>query len=365
MGKKKIRVLSCEVDCWLSMTPASSSSRFFLYILPAAIILWLCGFFTSPRPAVPSPPGTPQKADLGSLFPIRQTPHPTTALLAQLPPLPARLGSVARFRSPATWCRANPFLASWAPSDFEAAAAALAAWRGSIVRLTHEETWRAHPGGGVPATHAPFASLPRVINTTGCKRYGAGEGGKWVCDAAILQDGCVVYSLGSDGDFSFETAMLAASPCTTHTLDCTLSNARTPVNLPPRSAFHPLCLGDDDSATSRFRSLRSIMGQLGHASVDVLKVDIEGFEYRLVEGLFRTFLEEGDVAKLPWQLLMEQHYLTHTEVAWGKGKDPGLSSGDMAVLWMNLADMGYVLVHREDQGACGFCTELTALRVFC
>jgi hypothetical protein len=76
-------------------------------------------------------------------------------------------------------------------------------------------------------------------------------------------------------------------------------------------------------------------------------------------------LRGGDAVALPWQLLMEQHYLTNTEVGWGKGQNPGLSAGDMAILWLNLADMGYVLVHREDQAECGYCTELVALRVFC
>jgi len=86
------------------------------------------------------------------------------------------------------------------------------------------------------------------------------------------------------------------------------------------------------------------MVQLGHSRVDLLKVDIEGFEYRLVEGIFRGFLEKGWEYPLPMQILIEQHYLSNEGMRWGKGNNPGLSSGEMAILWINLSEMGYVLV---------------------
>lgn len=319
-----------------------------------------------------APPAAAAAAAPCAAAPCVAPPAPSCAapppLAAAPPPRPAagaRFRSVASFRDPAFRCTANPFLAGWRDADFAAAAEALVAWRGTVVQLTHEDGWLAHRFPN-PATHKPYMSLPRTLNSTGCARYGGGAGGKWVCDAAALAAGCTVYSLGSDGEVSFEAAVGAAAPgCTIHTLDCTLTPEKVPRNLPPRTHFHPLCMGSDDAPDAQFRSLRSIMRELGHTSVEVLKVDIEGFEYRLVEALMRTFLEEGDAVALPWQLLMEQHYLTNTEVGWGKGQNPGLSAGDMAILWLNLADMGYVLVHREDQAECGYCTELVALRVFC
>jgi hypothetical protein len=330
-------------------------------------------FASAPAPApVAAPPAPGALAAAAPAPPCPSQPPPAVVLPAPAAaPLrapgaaPPRFGSVARFRDPAARCAANPFLAGWREADFAAAAESLIAWRGSVVQLTHEDTWRAHtaPNG---ATHKPYASLPAALNATGCARYGSGAGGKWVCDVAALASGCTIYSLGSDGDVSFEAAVGAAAPgCEIHTMDCTLGAGRAPTSLPPRTHFHPLCLGSDDAPGAQFRSLRSIMRELGHASVELLKVDIEGFEFRLVEALMRTYLSEGDAAALPWQLLVEQHYLTNTEVGWGKGQDPGLSAGDMAILWLNLADMGYVLVHREDQAECGYCTELVALRVFC
>ena len=214
------------------------------------------------------------------------------------------------------------------------------AYRSSIVALTHELTWGEH----LVVTHKPYASLPQVQALEGCQRLGHGDGGKWVCGAGALPAGCTVYSLGSNGNFQFEQAVLAATPCEVFTFDCTISASRLPAALDPRIHFYPLCVGDSEDADSPFRSLASLMRQLGHAQVDLLKVDIEGFEYRLVEGIFRGFLEAGWAGALPMQILMEQHYLSNEAVKWGKGNNPGLSAGEMAILWMNLSEMGYVLV---------------------
>jgi hypothetical protein len=182
-------------------------------------------------------------------------------------------------------------------------------------------------------------------------RYGSGDdGGKWVCGLAALQQGCIIYSLGSDGNFAFENSMVESSPCEIHTFDCTITSAKVPGNLNPRIHFHPLCLGDDadnGAKAGSYRSLSSLMAELGHAQVQLLKMDIEGYEFRVIEALFKGFLA-GKGSSLPLQIAFEQHYLTNTEVGWGK-QNPGLSAGDMAIAWVNLAEMGYVLVHREDQ----------------
>ena len=51
-------------------------------------------------------------------------------------------------------------------------------------------------------------------------RIGQGDGGKLVCDLRRLkQDDCLVFSIGSKGDFSFETEILKInSKCEIHTV---------------------------------------------------------------------------------------------------------------------------------------------------
>ena len=53
-------------------------------------------------------------------------------------------------------------------------------------------------------------------------RYGGtNDGGKVFCNISGLAPPCVVYSLGSNGDYSFENDVLRATKCDVHTFDCT------------------------------------------------------------------------------------------------------------------------------------------------
>ena len=47
----------------------------------------------------------------------------------------------------------------------------------------------------------------------------------------------------------------------------------------------------NDSITAQCRSLRSLMRELGHARVDLLKLDVEGAEYQVLEPVFSGELE--------------------------------------------------------------------------
>ena len=55
----------------------------------------------------------------------------------------------------------------------------------------------------------------------------AGDGGKWICNPETIRnglrnkDGCLVYSVGSNGDTSFETAIheQLSKECEIHTFD--------------------------------------------------------------------------------------------------------------------------------------------------
>jgi hypothetical protein len=46
------------------------------------------------------------------------------------------------------------------------------------------------------------------------------DGGKLICDLGRLRPPCVIYSLGSQGDYSFERDMLRLTQCEVHTFDC-------------------------------------------------------------------------------------------------------------------------------------------------
>ena len=126
----------------------------------------------------------------------------------------------------------------------------------------------------------------------GKSRHGrVGDGGKWICGARqfLSKPGCVIYSLGSNAETSFETDMALETECEIHVFDPT--QASVPMPSTHRSGngnFHTFAIGDPaQNSTWQTKSLEAVMNGLGHAWIDVLKMDIEGGEWDFLECLFK------------------------------------------------------------------------------
>ena len=112
----------------------------------------------------------------------------------------------------------------------------------------------------------------------------AGEGGKWLCDPNRLRArgaDCLICSVGSFDDFSFEEAITrdVSSAREIHAFDHTVSNPR---NKPCGVHFHPWGLGGArEPDGSDLKGLADIVVALGHKgrTIDVLKIDCEGCEW--------------------------------------------------------------------------------------
>lgn len=266
----------------------------------------------------------------------------------------------ASFRSPSRWCRSNPFIASWSTASFAAAAESLVEARGSLVRVAGEIRARERKWGR-------FDISPPVQPCAPMLRYGEGDGGKVLCNITALAHGCIIYSLGSKNQFGFEEEMVAKTPCELHTFDCTSSK---PTDLHPRIHFHSVCIGGEDSSSGetgrKYRSLQGIARELGHTHIDLIKMDIEGHEYNVVESIFRGIADgaAASLAVLPGQLSFEVHYARRFFQAQNL-KAEKLSAGEIALMWVQLSDLGYVMVSREDNTLCASCAEFTAVRAFC
>ncbi|KAH9061855.1 methyltransferase domain-containing protein [Lactarius vividus] len=160
----------------------------------------------------------------------------------------------------------------------------------------------------------PAFSCPHEL-----ERIGAlGDGGKWVCGLSQLQDkeDCIVYSVGSPADASFEAELLA------RTRHCQLFVFDHPASSLPRALSAPSSLptalgefysawdvsspenerdywdsrgtaqrthfksyritGQDAPATAdkpKSYTLETVMRQNGHMHIDILKIDLEGWEF--------------------------------------------------------------------------------------
>jgi FkbM family methyltransferase len=161
-----------------------------------------------------------------------------------------------------------------------------------------------------------------------CRHLRLGDGySAWNIHAeTTLGADAVVYSVGIGWDIGFDRALIGRFGCTIHAFDPTPSSIdwlRTQ-SLPLSFIVHEIGLAEyDGNATIEWshtprsfvadapernghprvpvRRLRSICDALGHDHIDLLKIDIEGAEYAVLDDI----IESGP---LPKQLLVEFHH---------------------------------------------------------
>ncbi|PVG03175.1 hypothetical protein CPB86DRAFT_779522 [Serendipita vermifera] len=158
-----------------------------------------------------------------------------------------------------------------------------------------------------------------VIPTFSCPfpvtRIGTlGDGGKWVCgfERVVNQPNCVIYSFGVERESSFEAEILSATDnCRIYGYDFSVKEWGPQLKWNPafqdRIEFHPFKLGgtDQPDTTPPMHTLSGLMEMNGHTFVDILKVDIEGSEYDVLEALLDSYAGQP----LPFgQLQIEIHY---------------------------------------------------------
>lgn len=126
-----------------------------------------------------------------------------------------------------------------------------------------------------------------------------GDGGKWICDIFRLKDhfDCLVYSVGSNGDFSFEVDLKQIMPnCEIHVFDQNFYVCPTKI-----CNFHQAKFGDGSHGS---KTWEMVLEELNHKNqlIDILKIDIEGSEYDFFPQIFTSVQSFG-----PRQILVEVH----------------------------------------------------------
>jgi FkbM family methyltransferase len=161
------------------------------------------------------------------------------------------------------------------------------------------------------------------------ERFGSDYGG-WNVVTDTIHSGSVIYSFGIGHDVSFDVQMMQRFGVTIHGFDPTpgsiawVENNRLPEQFvlhryglaaadgdvtfyPPENPDHISHSMLEKAATSAqaitvpVKCLKTIMTELGHDSVDVLKMDIEGAEYQVLESLLESEIR-------PHQILVEFHH---------------------------------------------------------
>jgi FkbM family methyltransferase len=209
--------------------------------------------------------------------------------------------------------------------------------------------------------HVPDIEVPTETIGSG---YGA---------HTILRDSLdarsIVYSLGVGEDASFDLGLIERYGCRIHAFDPTersIAWARANVDhllwtLHPigiaandgEAAFTPLANRshssffraadgverNQEAVHLAVRSLPSIMRELSHERIDLLKMDIEGFEYEVLRSVLASPVR-------PAQVAVEFHHRMY-------GHGPAATNQAVTALRQN----GYYLFHVSDAGReYSFCT---------
>ena len=117
-----------------------------------------------------------------------------------------------------------------------------------------------------------------------------GDGGKWICDPHLIvkQEKCLVYSVGSNNDFSFETFVQKdiSTNCEIHTFD--FGDYAKGAKEAGGVQYHQVGVGIDNPP--RFKSIKTLVKELGHENriIDVFKIDCEGCEWKTAQHWFDT-----------------------------------------------------------------------------
>lgn len=163
------------------------------------------------------------------------------------------------------------------------------------------------------------------------------DGSKYACNLAALPKPCVIYSIGSEGNFMFEEAV-SQFGCEIHTFDC----YHNPVRPPAYLTYHPWCIDGHDH--DNHYTIPTIMNMLGHHHVDFLKMDIEGAEYPSLPKL-----EDLPPERRPAQIAVEIH-------PWGHQRSVETLRRTISLM-RSLARMNYRLLSREDNMPAPCCSE--------
>jgi len=171
------------------------------------------------------------------------------------------------------------------------------------------------------------------------RRFGSGYGG-WEAVEPLVREDSVIYSFGLGEDISFDLELIRACRPVVHGFDPTPRSIEwvRQQRLPPQFRLHELGISDfDGEATFHpprdpthvshsmveaegrsggvrmpVRRLETIMATLGHDHVDLLKMDIEGAEYGVIDHLAKTDIR-------PSQLLVEFHH-RFAKIGWPRSQ---------------------------------------------
>lgn len=170
---------------------------------------------------------------------------------------------------------------------------------------------------------------------------------------------CVIFSVGSNNQWTFEEGVVDTTKCQLKTFDCTVKNPNPPPHVRERVDFFKLCLvgkknhGQGEDYVDFAGMVRAASaGKKELVYPKYLKVDIEGFEF---ESLTHA-LEQMTPQQMPHQIALEVHF----QNSFFDMPEEGLLAFSNFMFYK-----GYVLAHRRDNRYGYMATEVLYVKVSC
>ena len=164
-----------------------------------------------------------------------------------------------------------------------------------------------------------------------------GDGGKWLCDPhRIPKDDCLIYSIGSNGNFQFEEESLqhVSGSCGIHTFDLPSKTKDTDFAVEAKKLgvnFHHWGLGLKEPNMQNMKTFKEIITDLKHGNktIDLMKIDCEKCEYEQYWQWLKDWKELGMTVR---QIMLEIHNSDLPHVV---------------NLFREFQKAGYVMFHKE------------------
>ena len=218
-----------------------------------------------------------------------------------------------------------------------------------------------------------FSQIKAVFIVPNCILPGDGQSNKTVLDMTKLYhngDTCVVFVGGISGSYQeehyFKKEM--AKHCKVYAFDCTVQDKAGKM----QANGTPVCIGSGSHGKTGisqsndrvfvFKSLLQLIQERKLPRVDLLILDIEGYEWDVLENELSEVWKE-DESMLPDQISFELHtkwanpaHVPH-EVVSDKGRD------EVNDLFLLLTEMGYYVISKDINRGDPACCEFVVARL--